>query len=176
MSLSDSVAIFLGLLLARSALTKLRQPLAFWSILQRYPAGAWFRTAKVAGLVPALELMLAVALLAPFQTSRLLAAYGMLAFIVLASAGIYARYRRGEERFVCGCSGNLEEETTVPTMMLRNAVLLVAVVYALSARWPPVAPLDYAMGLALLFAFDLFQAALIQNERIRKWTTPPKSP
>jgi Methylamine utilisation protein MauE len=176
MTMAVSVFIFLGLLFLRSALAKLRKPAVFWAILQRYPCGAWFRTVRRATLLPALELVLAGALLLPLRLPRIATGYAATAFIILASAGIYGRYRRGEKRFACGCSGNLEEETAVSSMLVRNGALLLSACYAISAKWRSASPIDYAMGLALLFAFDLFRTALIQNERIRNWKTLSKSP
>ena len=108
MTLVGSVYIFLGLLLLRSAVAKLRKPAVYWSILQRYPGGVWFRTARLARLLPALELALAGALLLPLRLSRIPAGDRTLGFFILASAGILARFRRGEEEFACGCSGNLQ--------------------------------------------------------------------
>jgi Methylamine utilisation protein MauE len=176
MTVAVSVLIFLGLLFLRSAFAKLRKPSAFLAILQRYPGGPWFRTARRATLLPALELVLAGALLLPSRFSRLGGGYGTIALIILASAGIYGRYRRGEKRFVCGCSSNLQEETTVTSMLVRNGVLLLAACYGISAKWPSPSPIYYAMALGLLFAFDLFRTSLIQNERIRNWKTPSRPP
>ena len=69
-----------------------------------------------------------------------------------------------------------KEETRVSNMMIKNGVLVFSVCYAISANWSSGAPIDYAMGMALLFAFDLFQTALTMREKLRKWESQAKSP
>jgi len=166
---SASLCVFLGLLQVRAAWAKFRRPAVFQSILRRYPLGSWLGAAGAAKLVPAAELILACALLAPVRLARLWGCWGMLAFLVAASAAIYRRYRKGEERFACGCSGNLEEETPVWGMLVRNTALLCVSAVALLASSGHTAPVDYAVGLAFLLAHDLLETALIQEGRVRSW-------
>jgi len=56
-------------------------------------------------------------------------------------------------------------------MLLRNGVLLLAISYSLFGLGCPGSILEYGMGLALLLAFDLFQATLVAEGRVRQWKT-----
>ena len=169
--MKSPIVVFLGLMQLRSAMAKLRRPVVFWSILQRYPGGSWITSLRRAMAVPALEMAFAAALLLPFSWTRLPACYGLLTFVAFASAAIYRRYHRGEDRFACGCSANLEEEMRASGMLLRNGVLLLAISYSLFGLGCPGSILEYGMGLALLLAFDLFQATLVAEGRVRQWKT-----
>jgi len=169
MILAPSVCVFLGWLQARSALAKIRRPAIFQSILQAYPSGSRLRELGAAKLVPVTELALAGALLLPVPAVRLAGCCGMLLFLVLASAAIYGRYRRGEERFACGCSGNLEEQTAASSMLGRNGLLLLATFYAAVGYARTSSAVDYGIGMALLLAFELAQTALVQEGRVRSW-------
>jgi hypothetical protein len=167
--LAPSACVFLGWLQARSAVAKLRRPGVFQSILQRYPFGARLQRLGGAKLVPAAELAMAGALLLPVPQIRLLGCCAMLAFLALASAAIYGRYRRGEQQFACGCSGNLEEQTYVSGMLIGNGLLLLVTAYGLAGYAQTASPADYGIGLALLLAFDLFHTALTEEGRVRSW-------
>jgi hypothetical protein len=169
MILATPVRLFLGFMLLYGAWSKLRKPTIFWSVLQRYPVAGWFRSAGAAKVVPVVEMILAGALLLPFPLTCALGCYGTLAFILVASAAIHRRYRRGETWFACGCSSNLEEEMPASSLLLRNGVLILAVAYAIVAPWHAGTLADYGMGLALLLAFELFQRALVQEGRVRMW-------
>jgi hypothetical protein len=167
--LAFSVCVFLAALHARSAIAKIRQPRVFQTILNNYPLGSQLQRRGMSSLIPSLELLLAGALLIPAAPVRLAGCLGVLAFIASASAAIYVRRRRGEERFACGCAGNLEEQSDAGDMLLRNALLLAAACYAAAAGRGGGSAVDYALGAALLLAFDLAQAAMIQEGRVRNW-------
>jgi hypothetical protein len=173
MILAPSVCVFLGWLEARSAMAKIRRPAVFESILQAYPFLSWLQSPKLyasaARLVCVAELALAGTLLLPVPAIRLAGCCGMFVFLLLASAAIYGRYRNGEKQFACGCSGNLDEQATASSMMLRNALLLFATLYGAAGYVGPASSADYGIGLALLLAFDLSQAAAIQEGRVRSW-------
>ena len=172
MTLANCLFVFFGLLLLRSAVAKLREPATFWSILRRYPGAGLLRSASAARLVPALELTLAMALLSPFPLTRGPACWVTMGFISLASVGIYRRYRAGEARFACGCSGRLEQEMPAPGMLLRNGALLIAALYAVWEPQPFASPIEYAMGFAMALAFDVIETVAIQRARIREWKVP----
>jgi hypothetical protein len=167
---SASVCVFLGLLQMRLGWAKFRRPEVFQSILRRYPLASWLGVAGMAKLITAAEMMLACALLAPVRLARLCGCWGLLVFLVAASVAIYSRYRKGEERFACGCSGNLEDETQVWGMLVRNTALLCVTTIALLISSGQIAPMNYAIGLSFLLAYDLFETALIQEGRARSWT------
>ena len=139
----------------------------FARILEKYPRGT--RLAGAGWVIPAAETVLAGALLAPWAATHIWGCWGMTAFLMAASGAIYGRYRRGEEQFACGCSGNLEEESRAAGMLVRNALLLAATVFATVGWRVAIKPAHYAIGLALLLAFDLMEAARTQEGRIHSW-------
>jgi hypothetical protein len=169
MTLSSSIFAFVGFLQLRSAIAKIRKPDLFWAILQRYPGTVWVRNSKLALLVPAAEGALGLGLLLPFSWTRLPAGIGVAVFLVLASAAVYWRYYHGEKMFACGCSTDLAEELPASAMLLKNALLFSMTFFAMWPRWTPVSSPDYAVGAALLLAFDVLSAALVQEGRISNW-------
>jgi hypothetical protein len=169
MTLAPSAYAFLAALLVRSAWAKIRRPEVFQTILEAYPFGSRLRVLHAARLAPAVELVLAGALALPVPAARLFGGCGTIAFIIFASAAIYVRYLRGEKRFACGCSGNLEEQTDASGMLIRNGLLLLVTAYALAGYARASSPVDYGLGLALLLAFDLSHTALQWEGRVRNW-------
>lgn len=169
MNIAPVLCAFLGFLLLRSAAAKLRNPAAFQSILERYPGAVRLRWLRPARLAPWFEFLLAAGLLLPLSVTRAPSAWGTLFFLLLASAAIFERYRRGEERFACGCSAEMETEMPALGILARNGMLLLASAAALAGPLSAVSLSHYGLGLALLLALDLVEAALAQEGRIRAW-------
>lgn len=168
MTLSSAIYVFLGMTQLRSAVAKIRHSSSFRNILRSYPGLVRYST-RLAMLVPTAEISLAIGFLFPSAWTHLGCGYGMVLFLIIASVAIVFRYRRGEKMFACGCSSNLAEELPVDSMLLKNAVFLGSASYAIWRSNPRISLFDYALGAALLLAFDLFNAALVQEGRVRSW-------
>ncbi len=173
MILIPSVLCFFAFLLFRSACAKLRQPALFWTILRKYPGGAWFKTPGSAGLVPAMEMVFAAGL-ALGNSISWLAMVGTLVFIGIGTAGIFWRFHKGETQLACGCSGDLEEKSSATVLLARNLALLAvglltaSLLYGNGGTTRP-GMLDFIAGGGLLLSQELLAAAVLQEERVRRW-------
>lgn len=123
-----------ALLFASAALHKLRDLTAFTDALRAYqllPEAA----ARLAWLVPLLELTVAASLLV--TASRTGASAAGAALLVLYAFAVGVNLRRGRRDLACGCGGPDERRPIAAWMVWRNlalAVLLAALVLPWSAR------------------------------------------
>jgi hypothetical protein len=141
-----AIAIGVGLVLFSSGCLKLSSPLALEPLLR----AIWLGRASprlVAFLVAGAELLCAVAIfVAP--TWGLLAAAGLLAtFSVIVAVAL-----RAATAPRCGCLGDLSVTPIGPIHLLRNVLLVVATVFALTGPGDrPLAALPAAGAFAFLF-------------------------
>ena len=109
-----------ALLFVSAALQKLRSPERFAELFRAYqvlPEGV----ARLAWLVPALELITGVALLA--RRSRVGASAVGAALLLGYAAAIAINLQRGRRDLACGCGGPEERRTIAGWMVWRNLVL-----------------------------------------------------
>jgi len=121
----------LALLFASAALHKLRDFARFAEVFKAYavlPPGA----ARFAWLVPALELSVALGLLA--SAARAGASATGAALLLLYAGAISINLRRGRRDLACGCDAADERRPIAPWMVWRN-VLLAALLGALLLPW-----------------------------------------
>ncbi|MGH8132210.1 MAG: MauE/DoxX family redox-associated membrane protein [Steroidobacteraceae bacterium] len=115
-----------ALLFASAALHKLRGFARFGAVLRAYqvlPEGA----ARLAGVVPVLELSVAVGLLA--GAPRTFATLAGAVLLVCYAGAIALNLGRGRRDLACGCGGADQERPIAPWMVWRNcglALLLAA--------------------------------------------------
>lgn len=94
-------SLFLGLVLATSALSKLKRPDEFQGVVANYRLLPSFMVAPVARLLPWLELACAVALLVP--PVRAQAAWVAAAIFVVFALALAINVGRGRTHIDCGC-------------------------------------------------------------------------
>ena len=113
-----------ALLFGFAAAHKLRDPAAFRSALAGYRLLPDGLVAPVARGLPWLELGLAVALLLPTSTS--LAAWLAAALLALYAGAVAANLARGRREIDCGCAGAGGSRPLGSSLLVRNALLIVA--------------------------------------------------
>jgi hypothetical protein len=148
----------LALLLAASALAKLREPAAFAGAVAGYRlVPRWLAKPAAAGFALA-EGVLAVALCMP--TLQVAAAAGVAGLLALYTLAIAWNLLRGRRDIDCGCGGPLGRRRISEALVARNAVLIAA---ALATALPvlprPLVWLDAWTVLAALTSGALLYAA-----------------
>jgi len=143
-ALGNLLAAAFALLFASAAIHKLRDLTGFADAFAAYellPAGA----ARLAWLVPGLELAVTAGLLA--GPARTAASAAGAALLLVYAAAIGVNLQRGRRDLACGCGGPLERRPISPWMVWRNlalAALLTALLLPWSAR-----PLERADALTV---------------------------
>jgi uncharacterized membrane protein YphA (DoxX/SURF4 family) len=130
------IRILLGAMLVFSGSLKMVDPGAFGKVIARYEILPEILIAYAAIIVPALELLVGLALLIGFKVraSALIAVFLMAAFIVFMAVNV-----AGDRRFDCGCF-NLRilgldfTETVSPWLIVRNVIFLAGFALLFRAR------------------------------------------
>src|ERR1700761_9189048 len=151
MSIDPAVGLLLvcvvALLFGSAAVHKLRDLRGFGEIFAAYEVAGVVSRWRVAWLVPLLELVTAVGLLAD-GTRPYAAALGALLLVSYAVA-IGINLRRGRRDLACGCGGPDERRPIASWMVWRN-VLIVLVVLTTLAPWSG-RPLGITDGVTVVF-------------------------
>lgn len=160
-----------GLLFGFAAVHKLRDPAAFRSALAGYRLLPDGLVAPVARGLPWLELGLAAALLLPASTP--LAAWSAAALLALYAGAVGVNLARDRREIDCGCGGAGGSRPLGASLLVRNGVLIAALLFLLepvSERGLTaldMATLIFATGcLALLYA--AIDVALANGARRRE--------
>jgi uncharacterized membrane protein len=120
--LALSLSLFLAVILLSAASHKLRARDRFARQLADYALLPESTIGWVARLLPALEVLVGVALLVP--ALRTVGAIAAALMLVLYSAAIAINLLRGRRDIDCGCSGPGLERPLGAPLIVRNAVLL----------------------------------------------------
>jgi len=156
----------LALLLATSALAKLRDLTSFDAAVAGYELLPERLARPAARVFVALELALAPALL--WSGVRVAAACVVAALLSLYTVGIAVNLARGRRDIDCGCGGPAGGQAISGSLLVRNGVLVAA---ALACSLPRVArawsPLDFFTLLAAVATGALLYAA--SNTLLRSW-------
>ncbi len=143
-ALGNLLAAVFALLFASAAIHKLRDLAGFADAFAAYallPAGA----ARLAWLVPVLELVVATGLV--LGAARAVASAAGAALLLVYAVAIGVNLRRGRRDLACGCGGPLERRPIAPWMVWRNLAL--AGLMALLLLPPSVRPLQAADALTI---------------------------
>ncbi len=133
-------ALGLAILLAGTALHKLRLPDDFGRVLVSYDVFPGFLVTPLKRLVPVSELLLALALFIP-ATHQLAAL--LITGLLLSYAGVMARtLSSGKQVADCGCSVGSTRHQVSPMLVWRNLIL--ALIALNLARSSALRPLGYA--------------------------------
>lgn len=150
---------FLAAVLLLGAIHKFSDPGAFEEAVGViFPVPASLRKVLV-HLVPVMELIIAIALVAPFTT--FFGAWAALMLISIYTLALSIAFMRGKRDFDCGCSWGRAAPVARPSLLVRNALLLLAGAIAV---FPPLdRPLSWFDSGNLLLgsaAFLIFYIAL----------------
>lgn len=132
-ALGNLLAAAFALLFASAAIHKLRDLAGFADAFAAYellPAGA----ARLAWLLPLLELAVAAGVLLGATRAAASAAGGALLLVYAAAIGV--NLQRGRRDLACGCGGPLERRPIASWMVWRN-LALAALLAALLLPWAP---------------------------------------
>jgi hypothetical protein len=141
-------AIAIAVLLASAATHKVRAPARFAKQLADYQLLPEALVRPVARVIPAVELVIAFALLVP--VSRYWAALVAAGLITLYAAAIGINLWRGRRDIDCGCAGPDQAQPLRPVLLLRNSALVgLALLTSVS---PVVRDLDFFDGFVTVAA------------------------
>jgi len=115
-------ALAIAVLLASAATHKVRAPARFAKQLADYQLLPEALVRPVARVIPAVELVIAFALLVP--VSRYWAALAAAGLISLYAAAIGINLWRGRRDIDCGCAGPDQAQPLRPVLLLRNSALV----------------------------------------------------
>jgi hypothetical protein len=133
-ALGSLLVLCIALLLAAAAVHKLRNPAAFAEVFVAYdliPAAA---ARRLAWLIPAAELCIALALL--WLPLRRMAIFGGVALFAAYGFGLGLNLARGRRDLDCGCAPAGNRRRIAAWMVWRNAVL-VGALGAAALPWTP---------------------------------------
>jgi hypothetical protein len=172
--ISQLICCFTGLMLMASAWAKFRAQAAFQEIVLDYSLPKWLMGRYVARMVPVVETVLGLALLSPFQSLSTIALGGTLLFVGIATMAVAQRVMRGEQRFCCGCGGDLGELQNAKVILIRNGLLLAIMAVGLITQiktpvWPVAATPVYLAGGGLLLSLKLVGAMLHALRSLNAW-------
>lgn len=120
------VILLLAVIFLLAASSKIRERMAFASVLRRLLPGSLVQPA--ATLIPAVEFLLAAFLLSGVAPQRALA--GAIALLLCFTLILAQMWRRGLKG--CGCFGENENTATPGNGLLRNLILMAAAAWAIS--------------------------------------------
>jgi hypothetical protein len=115
-------ALATAVLLASAATHKVRAPARFAKQLADYQLLPEALVRPVARVIPAVELVIAFALLVP--VSRYWAALSAASLIALYAVAIGINLWRGRRDIDCGCAGPDQAQPLRPVLLLRNSALV----------------------------------------------------
>lgn len=143
-----------AVLFAAAAIGKLRKPATFTATLQAYRVVPAALAPMLALALPALELLVALALL--LRAPRSAAALTAAALLLLYASAIALNLLRGRRDLDCGCAGFGRRRAIAPWMLTRNALLAALALGAAAHTTPrPLEPTD-ALTVAGALAVLLF--------------------
>lgn len=117
--------LFVGLVLAVAAISKLRQPDEFQGVVENYRLLPSFLVAPVARLLPLIELVTAVALMVP--PVREMAAWVATGLFVMFSLALAINVGRGRTHIDCGCVRRPTSRSRIGMFHVLRALFLAGV-------------------------------------------------
>lgn len=144
----------IALLFGSAAVHKLRDVRRFDEIFAAYELAPG--AGRLARLIPALELLVALGLLS--EVTRPYAAAVGVALLLTYAAAIGVNLRRGRRDLSCGCGGPNDRRPIAPWMVGRNALIALALACAVLLPWSE-RPLGFTDVITL--TFGLLTLALI---------------
>ena len=160
-----TAALFLAATFAVAAAAKVRAPRTTAASFAAFRLPA---SGALARIVPAVELLVAAALVAVPRAGGVFAVVLLVAFTAVVARAVARR-----DDVTCGCFGVRSTEPVGPVTVARNALLAGAAVIATTAtapRWPGVAALVTVTGAAGASAVLLALAGLHRSAG-RVWST-----
>tara|TARA_R110002050_G_scaffold57423_5_gene129207 strand:- start:124639 stop:125187 length:549 start_codon:yes stop_codon:yes gene_type:complete len=123
--LSILATLFVGLVLAVAAISKLRSPDEFQGVVDNYRLLPSFLVAPVARLLPLVELACAVALMVP--PAREMAAWVAVGLFVMFTMALAINVGRGRTHIDCGCVRRPTSQSRIGMFHVLRALFLAGV-------------------------------------------------
>jgi len=124
-ALSVLATLFVGLVLAVAAISKLRSPDEFQGVVDNYRLLPGFLVAPVARLLPMVELACAVALMVP--PTREVAAWVAVGLFVVFALALAINVGRGRTHIDCGCVRRPTSKSRIGMFHVLRALFLAGV-------------------------------------------------
>ena len=124
-ALSVLATLFVGLVLAVAAISKLRSPDEFQGVVDNYRLLPGFLVAPVARLLPMVELACAVALMLP--PAREMAAWVAVGLFVVFALALAINVGRGRTHIDCGCVRRPTSKSRIGMFHVLRALFLAGV-------------------------------------------------
>lgn len=163
-----TLSAFIAALSLHSAGSKLADSRNFRAILREYSALP--NSPLLATLVPLTEIAIGLLVLSQNLWLCRLGLLGFAAFLVMVTGVISIRAFRGERKFRCGCSGDLNREHDARLLITRNLALFLCTGAAWAWIAEPAEGWPAALSGVGLFAItQLLTAAWTAREAVNEW-------
>lgn len=172
----DTVPIFIACsvtawLFASAAWTKLRAPLRMAGVIDNYRLLPFYASQALVRLLAGIELITAFAVLLP--STRQWGAVAAAILLMIYAGAIAINLVRGRTDIDCGCTSTKERKIIGPSLLWRNAVLIViACIAALPLAERPLAGLDYLVAILttafIIVLYQIVERLLVNHQQLAK--------